>query len=248
VKDLKRRDDFRYADVDGRIILKWVFSTWGCRLDSYDSEQRPVTGPCEYGNRFRGFIIGRECHSYWSNYEFLKMNFVPRVIRTKQFKLTCNGDAVFVCQHFFFSQGPVQGCVCISRQFGFREHIKTCRSSWILMHVSYNSFVWNAMWNNYLYVYILSTIHNFYMTKNRGSKIYSFYVQLSTKRTFSKQQRKTNSICVVCDVLSGIALGFAPGPALPTRRSPKFGGRGSQKFWTIFTNSSEDLTASISRC
>ena len=89
---MNRRDDMEYVDVDDRIILKYVFSTLECGLDSYDSEQRPVAGSCEHGNRFKVFITGRECYSCWRKHEFLNANFVVRVIRTKYLKCTYDGD------------------------------------------------------------------------------------------------------------------------------------------------------------
>jgi len=50
---------------------------------SYKSEQRPLAGSCEHGNRLKSFVIGREYYSYWSNHEFLQTNSVAQVINTK---------------------------------------------------------------------------------------------------------------------------------------------------------------------
>jgi hypothetical protein len=37
-------------DMDGRIILRWIFRVWGYGLDSAGSVQRQVAGSCIHGN------------------------------------------------------------------------------------------------------------------------------------------------------------------------------------------------------
>jgi len=41
-------------------------------------EQRPVAGSFEHGNRFKGFVIGREYYNYWRKHDFLQTNFVEQ--------------------------------------------------------------------------------------------------------------------------------------------------------------------------
>jgi hypothetical protein len=53
--DLRERDQWGDPDVDGRIILRWIFRKWG--LDGVGSEYGQVAGNCEYGNEPSGSII-----------------------------------------------------------------------------------------------------------------------------------------------------------------------------------------------
>jgi len=48
-------------DVDGRIILKWIFRKWDGSMDWIDlAKQRQVVGSCECGNEPLGSIKCRE--------------------------------------------------------------------------------------------------------------------------------------------------------------------------------------------
>jgi len=51
--------DLENPNVDGRIILRWIFRKWdvgGCGLDRYGSGKEQVTEMCECGNEPSGSI------------------------------------------------------------------------------------------------------------------------------------------------------------------------------------------------
>ena len=52
--NLRERDHWGDQDVDGRIILRWIFRKW--ELDGVGSGQGQVAGACEYGNELSGSI------------------------------------------------------------------------------------------------------------------------------------------------------------------------------------------------
>jgi hypothetical protein len=56
--NLRERDQWGDPDVDGRIILRWIFRKWEglWGLDGVGSGQRQVAGTCDYGNELSGSI------------------------------------------------------------------------------------------------------------------------------------------------------------------------------------------------
>ena len=50
--NLRERDDWGDPDVDGRIILRWIFRKWEgvVGLDGVGSGKGQVAGTCEYGD------------------------------------------------------------------------------------------------------------------------------------------------------------------------------------------------------
>jgi hypothetical protein len=50
--NLRERDQFRETDIDGRIILRWIFRKWDVRVWTESSWLRIGTGvgTCECGN------------------------------------------------------------------------------------------------------------------------------------------------------------------------------------------------------
>ena len=56
--NLKERVHLEYPDVDGRIILRWIFRKWdvGYGLDRSGSGYGQVAGTCECGNEPLGSI------------------------------------------------------------------------------------------------------------------------------------------------------------------------------------------------
>jgi hypothetical protein len=45
------------VDMDGRIILKWIYKTdWESVVDSSSSEHGQEVGCCEYGDESSGFV------------------------------------------------------------------------------------------------------------------------------------------------------------------------------------------------
>jgi hypothetical protein len=58
---LKRRNYLEDLDIDGSIILKWIFnSVGGCGLDSCESGKGSVMDCCEHGNDISSSIKGGE--------------------------------------------------------------------------------------------------------------------------------------------------------------------------------------------
>ena len=57
--NLREGDHLEGPEVDGRIILRWVFRKWDVvyGLDRAGSGYGQVAGSCEYGNELSGFII-----------------------------------------------------------------------------------------------------------------------------------------------------------------------------------------------
>jgi hypothetical protein len=57
-------------DIDGKIILKWIFGKLGlwCGLDSCGLGSGPLAGSCELGNEPLGSIKGREFFDYLSDF------------------------------------------------------------------------------------------------------------------------------------------------------------------------------------
>jgi len=54
---LRERDHWGDLDVDGRIILRWIFGKWeGWRLDEVGSGQGQMAGTCKYGDEPSGSI------------------------------------------------------------------------------------------------------------------------------------------------------------------------------------------------
>jgi hypothetical protein len=51
-ENLREGDHLEDSDVDGRIILKWIFETWdgGHGMDRCVSGQRQIAGCCESDN------------------------------------------------------------------------------------------------------------------------------------------------------------------------------------------------------
>ena len=55
--NLRERDHWGDLDVDGRIVLRWIFGKWeGWRLDGVGSGWGQMAGTCEYGNELSGSI------------------------------------------------------------------------------------------------------------------------------------------------------------------------------------------------
>jgi len=55
--NLRERAHWRDPDIDGRIILRWIFGKWGrWRLDGVGSGEGQVAGTCEYGDELSGSI------------------------------------------------------------------------------------------------------------------------------------------------------------------------------------------------
>jgi len=56
--NLRERDHWRDPDVDGRIILRWIFRKWEGVVGTGWSWLRigEVAGTCEYGNELSGSI------------------------------------------------------------------------------------------------------------------------------------------------------------------------------------------------
>ena len=57
--NLRERDHWGDQDVDGRIILRWIFRTWEgvVRTGWVGSGYEHVAGACEYGNELSGCSI-----------------------------------------------------------------------------------------------------------------------------------------------------------------------------------------------
>ena len=60
--NLRGRDHWGDQDVDGRIILRWIFRKWEgvVGLDGAGSRQGQMAGACEYGNELSGSIKSGE--------------------------------------------------------------------------------------------------------------------------------------------------------------------------------------------
>jgi hypothetical protein len=54
LENLKGRKEWRHIDVDGKILLKWIYKMLG--LCSPDSEYGPLASSCEDGNDSSDFI------------------------------------------------------------------------------------------------------------------------------------------------------------------------------------------------
>jgi hypothetical protein len=56
-ENLRERDHLEDTEVDGRIILRWIFRTWeGEAWTGSGSRYTQVAGYCECGNELSGFI------------------------------------------------------------------------------------------------------------------------------------------------------------------------------------------------
>jgi hypothetical protein len=76
----RERSHWVDQDVDGRIILWWIFSSleWGGGLDGVGSGLRQVAGTCEYGKEHSGSIKmwGISCLAAKTG-RLLKKDFAP---------------------------------------------------------------------------------------------------------------------------------------------------------------------------
>jgi len=54
--NLREGDHLEDQGIDGRIILRWVFSMWVYGLDRAGSGKGQVSGTCECGNELSGSI------------------------------------------------------------------------------------------------------------------------------------------------------------------------------------------------
>jgi hypothetical protein len=52
----RQRERGHWGDIDGRIILRWIFRKLEWGLDRFGSRQGQVAGTCEYGKELSGSI------------------------------------------------------------------------------------------------------------------------------------------------------------------------------------------------
>ena len=69
LRNLRERDNLEDSGVDGRIIIRWIFSNWdvGHGLDQSDSGYGHVAGTCKRGNVPSGPIKCVLCLNYLKN-------------------------------------------------------------------------------------------------------------------------------------------------------------------------------------